>query len=320
MTTLRSVIGQKQERLLGHALARVFRTCKDAKPETTPVYYVATGADDTETLGHGVRALHEMDQLPWPAPQCIVAVEPPRSLWPERTGLSLVVISLLIDYRAHPSLHTQPHPIYGLHILAMEQGTLISSGAKLWREPVDRWMALWAGKDQWHPAPSGPRCWVGDSWSDTPWDRTRPPAASLLWASALLACLVPLTYPCHYIATGTMKRGIGHKHERARTVGKKLIAYVPYDRLYTEWHRTSVGDAQVAPHFRRGHIRNLWKQAGIDRHGLPDDPGTRLRCALENRVRRIYVHPTWVGERTGESEQFRWQIQTGETELPQLAG
>ncbi len=51
----------------------------------------------------------------------------------------------------------------------------------------------------------------------------------------------------------------------------------------------------IAMHKRRGHVRHLWKRAGVERSSLPENAGARLKLCVERDVKRIYVRPHWVG-------------------------
>lgn len=118
-----------------------------------------------------------------------------------------------------------------------------------------------------------------------------------------------LVFPCGYIVRTTFQEGFGPGPFRRRTAGKSILSIVNYDRVYSTL--ASPGEGHVSPHDRRGHIRWHWKAAGIDRNKLPIDHRGRLRVAMENRVAKSYVSPTWVGRRTAESEGLKHEIELG---------
>jgi len=127
--------------------------------------------------------------------------------------------------------------------------------------------------------------------------------------------LSALAFPCGYQVRAKLKDGFGTRRQRRMSSGKPLMTHVMHDRLYRTY-ADATGDAcPVAPHFRRGHIRHLWKMAGVDRAGLPRDPFARVRLAVEKHVRRIYVHPSWIGDSRFGDDSFDFEIVTGETEL-----
>jgi len=51
--------------------------------------------------------------------------------------------------------------------------------------------------------------------------------------------------------------------------------------------------------FRRGHVRNLWTAAGVDRSHVPRSPRHRFWYAREQSARSVYVRPHWIGRERG---------------------
>ncbi len=139
-------------------------------------------------------------------------------------------------------------------------------------------------------------------------------------ASDLLACLSNICIPCNYVVKSSFKKGFGTTGAmRRHTAGMPILSIVAYDRLY----RSFIGqkppkEQEQEPHFRRGHIRHLWKEAGLDRFNLPEDPVKRIELVHRKKVRRIYVLPTWVGGTEFETENMDYEIVTGEMPLREL--
>lgn len=115
-------------------------------------------------------------------------------------------------------------------------------------------------------------------------------------ATDALAMFVPMVFPCGYKVKAAMPEGIGPPRIRKATRGKQMFCFIGYERLYRA-AKDSGADVEyhVEPHFRRGHIRHLWKEAGIDRFTLPQDHMSRHLLALQRGVRRVRVHPAWIG-------------------------
>lgn len=138
----------------------------------------------------------------------------------------------------------------------------------------------------------------------------------------ILCALSAIACPCHYIVTSTFAEGFGNKEERAAFTGKKVFCTIHYDRLYHVHERLAdtdgESDTHVAPHYRRGHIRHLWKLAGLDRFVLPDDARDRVRLVKQHGVKRLYIHPAWIGQNEYEEDGVTHEIQAEDTELPPL--
>jgi len=130
------------------------------------------------------------------------------------------------------------------------------------------------------------------------------------------SALVGMTFPCGYVLTARSGDGFGPAQAKERTRGARVLCYIGYDRLcrLTEEARANEG-REVEPHYRRGHHRHMWKEAGLNRIALPDSAFERMKLVLEHKVRRVYVHPAWVGKRDFLHDGWSWSIHAGETEM-----
>lgn len=138
-------------------------------------------------------------------------------------------------------------------------------------------------------------------------------------AADFLGYISNLAVPCHYMLRSRFEKGFGPTGELKRlTKAKPIFSVIPYDRLYQQMRGPGEHMSEVAPHFRRGHIRHLWKEAGLNRLALPDDPKERLHLVHSHHVRRVYVHPAWIGDPSFASDDARFEVLTGEMPLRQL--
>ena len=137
-------------------------------------------------------------------------------------------------------------------------------------------------------------------------------------ASDILAYLSNICVPCHYIVKSRFKSGFGTTGKMKRaTKNMPIFSFITFDRLYTTF--VDGGDAPpLSPHFRRGHIRHLWKESGLNRHLIPNDPIVRIKLAHAHKVRRVYIPPTWVGCQHYEDNDCRHEIITQEMPLREL--
>lgn len=138
-----------------------------------------------------------------------------------------------------------------------------------------------------------------------------------LWPMcSVLPILATLAFPCGYMVRSTFTEGFGYPSLKRKTRGKQVFGHINYDRLYRVASECGVTDADtVAPHFRRGHFRHMWQEAGLNRLDLPASAYKRMRLTLEKKVRRVYVHPAWVGKRHFRSDGLDCEVITGETEM-----
>ena len=101
------------------------------------------------------------------------------------------------------------------------------------------------------------------------------------------------------------------------TRAKPIFSVIAYDRLYQQ---LVGGDHQheVAPHFRRGHIRHYWKKAGLNRFALPISPVDRMKLVHRHRVERVYIPPMWIGDKVYEVDGVTHEIVTENIPLVQI--
>lgn len=136
-------------------------------------------------------------------------------------------------------------------------------------------------------------------------------------ANDILEALSNIMTPCAYAVKSRFSEGFGTSSIKRQVKDKPIFSFISFDRLY----RSVVGGeytGEMSPHFRRGHPRHLWKEAGVDRNKLPVTPSERLRLVREKRVRRIYIPPTWVGDPNISIDGVDHEILTGEIPLANL--
>jgi hypothetical protein len=297
-----------------------------------PIYYVGCGASQTVAeLSSALDLINGLDELPWPEEQCILLWEP-------------------FIHGAVPAIGARWSGLYGIVRDAGygEQAAHIQSFAGLFDgvlkmddEPAMILQKL--DKDMQRP------CWdkynMADAYRWLPVEEQRiveefhtmqdhtvgkngtwlagslvnkrdggVSVGELYYPIDLLHCLSMLAAPCHYMVVSRFAEGFGTKAQRRWTKEKPIFVSVPYDRLYK-----LIEDQQerqpVQPHFRRGHIRHMWKESGINRFALPDNPAERFQLVKRHHVRRIYIHPTWVGDPLILDGDVTHEVQQGETEL-----
>ena len=132
----------------------------------------------------------------------------------------------------------------------------------------------------------------------------------------IFGALVALAFPCGYQVIASSRTGFGSSATRKTTAGEPVLCNVSYDRLRRlaeEAH--ALEGREVDPHFRRGHYRHMWKDAGLDRLTLPASAYERMKLVLERKVRRVYVRPAWVGKKEFSHDGWDWNIQAGEMEM-----
>lgn len=325
------VIGKHWMRLLREGLLRLYSEYPSF--QTLTVYYMAADKGSMPRAA-AVRSLHGLDFLPWPEEACIIAVEEAAI-----SPVGAMVLGLFVrtahssvipggDYSESQTVNTMVHHSVGLKGGAIAHGP--TELCAIYRrhhladaespEKVLASVQAEVGEDR-----SGgyaeyiARCMPydkGDLWVGLLANEADKWSPNIEVGLAILGSLANLTVPCHYRVLAQSK-GFGSKAVRQAIQAKPFICIVAFDRLYTTQPSDGEGHPKT-PHSRCGHIRHLWKEAGLDRNALPPEPEKRLRLVADRHVRRIYVHPTWVGARTYEADGLTYDIQGGESELPLL--
>lgn len=136
-------------------------------------------------------------------------------------------------------------------------------------------------------------------------------------ASQVLCALAAAACPCGYKVYATFAKGFGPTPVAGGVEGAVVTCHVGYDRLYRMITANGGTPPEVKPHERRGHYRYLWKASGIDRNSLPAAASERLAMAFRHNVRKVYVHPAWIGQTDFHDDGIDWHIATGESEEEQ---
>jgi hypothetical protein len=340
------VIGKIWQRLIREAMITIYRNPRTEFAKPLPVYYFAFDGD-VERVGLGVQSLQAIDQIPWPDDACVILAEDVAAslickdstvvrglVWmifsknlkvmlsrPESSELVYVGTVMLINDRL---VHTQP-TLHWLEHLGPEHFEDVdpdasknktiealveicaSFGAETtperYADYLDRVLVL----DHNQPA------WVAYD------QESKQPKPGL--AADFLAYLANLAIPCHYMLRSKPKKGFGPTGELKRlTKEKAIFSVIPHERLYHVFNNKHEAQREIAPHFRRGHIRHMWRQGipPLNRFALPDDPKERVKLVHSHKVPRIYVHPTWVGDPNFEQEGFQFEVMAGEMPLRTL--
>lgn len=117
---------------------------------------------------------------------------------------------------------------------------------------------------------------------------------SLTDAFTHLKKAVSILYPSGYKLGIKISEGFGDKPIKRKTVGKIFHFITSINRIYSNsGSGHSVEEKQ--PHYRRPHIRHLWKSSGVNRFELPDNPFERLKIVQEKQVRRTWVSESFPG-------------------------
>jgi len=334
------MIGKVWQRLIREALITIYRNPRTEFAKPLPVYYFAFDGD-VERVGLGVQSLQAIEQIPWPDDACIILAEDVaaslickddtvRSLvWmvysknlkvmlarPESSELVYVGAAMLIDGRlvhTQPTLHWLEH-MGPEHFEDPDRADSKNKTIQVLTEICDD-LGVETTPERYDDylnrviVQKDCSAWVA-------FDQESKQAKPGL-AADFLAYLANLAIPCHYMLRSRPKKGFGPTGEIKRlTRGKPIFSVIPHERLYHVLNSKHDG-GPVARHFRRGHIRHLWKKGipALDRLLLPDPPKDRIRLVHMHQVPRVYVHPTWVGSPNFEEDGFDFEVMTGEMPL-----
>lgn len=325
-----AMIGKRWMRLLREGLLDLYAECGQLRDHT--VYYMALDEGHLATRAAAVRSLHTLEFLPWPEDSCIIAVEEPLMPTGDPPALAFIVRSPLmrsLAIRAGYQMEEQDTSVL-MHFTSTTAldgrrwqrfAPAIGGIRKIRIEPSNRMEEICAGTAAVWGKERGEH--FAKYWSDCqPLDKTSMwlgeagGCNSVEITNSILSALSNLAIPCHYRVLA-QSNGFGNKATREAIRAKPFICIVAFDRLYTSQPGDGNGHPKT-PHARCGHIRHLWKEAGLNRNALPPEPEKRLRLVADHHVRRIYVHPSWIGARTYAADGMEYEIQAGESELPML--
>lgn len=344
------MLGKVWQRLVKESLIRVYTDSRTSFAKPFPVYYFACDGD-LERVGLAVQSLHQIPQLPWPDDQCIILAEDVSMSHMTDEGRGLVcfvysknfkvllnspqeseifyvggtyllgdrIISAPINlhYMQHVPQAEERKNNYTSYVdmqysinsaIELLANACKRSGVKTHPEKYKQYLNEVLVKD-----PSKDSHWISFKSGD---DKVAPGTAA-----DLLAYLSNLAVPCHYMMRSKPNKGFGPTGEIQRlTRDKAIFTVIPYDRLYVELTKNQDG-SEVSPHPRRGYIRHWWKRGTppIDRFLLTNVSAIdRLILVHKNKVPRVYIHPTWVGNQAFQNEGFSFEMVTGETLLRSL--
>ncbi len=142
---------------------------------------------------------------------------------------------------------------------------------------------------------------------------------SFLFAANILADLINIVMPCGHMVRMKFDDGFGCKSLRHIITGKPIFTFINYERLYQATVNDNAnGDRTVSPHHRRGHIRYLWKKAGVNRLALPIRAKDRILLAKAKGVERVHVSPAWIGPTSLMVDGMLYDINIENRLLPSL--
>lgn len=333
------------QRLVRECLIRIYRDERTRHALHFPVYYFAYHGD-VKTLGLAVQSLQQIPQIPWPDKQCIILAEsaPASIMYPGLKSLTWIIhnenhqtlsvhpecsdfahcgATFLIEGQVY---QTKPRIYFLVHQEAIENGIVPSQKTALLaaKDIADKSAEAWGSGRQEADTEAyadylsrtcvwGSRSrWVAFDLPD------KDPQAGL--AADFLAYLSNLAIPCHYMVKTRFKQGFGPTGEMKRlTAAKPIFSIVNFERLHKVYAKTGAETGiELDPHFRRGHIRHFWKEAGLDRLVLPVAHSERMLLVHRRQVRRRYIQPQWIGDPEFSSDGCDFEIVTKDMPLPLL--
>lgn len=343
------MVTKLQQRLMKEVLIKAYQM----KPETIswPVYFVPFAPINIRDHAKLVRSMHELPHIPWPDESCIILAEDPSAEILDH-GVKIMV-GLFHDNSEVQRFENMPRvesigdiePLNFIcsfkmagsntvHIMTKKCVMMYRMGVQ-WgddkEESMDRQMArIKSGAPYsdispeqeerireyvWYGSPFGlDNFWHAKNWND----KTESFDEEVGFATDVFNYLINLISPCHYVVKSKFKNGFGTRAMRRATRDKPIFSLIPFQRVYREVQSPGGNGEPKSPHFRRGHVRHLWKEAGINRFRLPESPIERIKLIAQKRVRRIYVSPAWVGNRFFADEGMDYEMVVDEWELPML--
>lgn len=117
----------------------------------------------------------------------------------------------------------------------------------------------------------------------------KPPHRPLVASPVDLEPFARLVSPCGYLLRSSIHEPYGPPVIRDDLWRQPFYTLINWDRLYRESEGACGTRAPPRPHDRHGHVRRLWKKAGIDRRTLPPSAAERLRLSEARKVPLVYV-------------------------------
>jgi hypothetical protein len=314
-----------------------------------PIYYLTMGDKSPKDYGPIVQSLHEIPQLPWPAEDCIICSEDVIANQFPSMGLTLMHVIVhshaeLLKYnRVDKPEHigmiepltiitvTLVHKTNSIHFVPLHYVmTHIHSNEELWADNVDKFVDQRIRDFQLSvEEKEGFRNYMRavtpkkSFWVCHDLKRNERNENQIGLASDTLCQLANLASPCHYVLKTRFSKGFGPTGEMRRfTASKPIFSFIGYDRLYHAYKTVhgAMGEYEVAPHSRRGHVRHHWRRGipPLDRFALPDDPHERVMLVHRHKVPRSYIPPMWIGPKILVDEDLVHEIVTEEMQLANL--
>lgn len=304
-----------------------------------PEFFAPTDFRSTDEFVDSIDAVHTLEALPWPERPCILYAEGMNGFdffpaeFRELSDTAKSVSAFIIDGDGSLwSLHARR-----VRPTEVEIGTSLARGqvarVRFQSTPggiVDRMISAKANLRQWFDdavatfSPPGTRvserqatqinqaienfCESQVPRCEAPWQVRNPAWQENVWdyMPSLVAAFANIVTPCHYRLKSYFTEPFGDQRTKQCFAHKPIFSLVKYDRVYRV--ATGCGEHDVPPHFRRGHVRHMWLESGIDRLCLPPDPALRQRLAQERKVRRVVVSPCWVGQREFDDDGMHHEI------------
>lgn len=273
-----TLFSKLQRRLIKEAMIWI----ADCQSDWTSYQFIFSQPPDTpQDFATCLDSLNSLDTLPWPDVPCVLFSHP------------IGEGDLALDIQCfNPS---DAMPLSSVRFICF-MGDIRRSD--LWRYRIDKVESgvviqameseiTCAANREYHDIyerPRTPKSWV-----------LTDGASEHIFPRALLTALCSQVIPCMYKTKSTFNREFGHAETREAFRHKPIYSYIKRDRVHYCCAAARGVSHSPEPHERNGHVRNLWKAAGVDRMALPRDPAERSRIRAEKRVRQVVIPPTWVG-------------------------